>query len=69
MPGWPAKHPATEHLSASRPIDMGASPNDKTDDPDRTQRLPYLQRVVDEFLTNWPTDTNDQPSDPKDGDR
>ncbi|HEX3783694.1 MAG TPA: hypothetical protein VHX38_28865 [Pseudonocardiaceae bacterium] len=33
-------------------------------DPERTQRLPHLQKVVDEFFTNWPSkDDNDRAGD------
>lgn len=32
----------------------------KDTDPERTQRLPHLQKVVDEHFTNWPSDQDNQ---------
>ncbi|HEX3779796.1 MAG TPA: hypothetical protein VHX38_09000 [Pseudonocardiaceae bacterium] len=42
----------------------GKTDKPKTDPEPRTQRLPHLQKVVDEFFTNWPSkDDNDRAGD------
>jgi hypothetical protein len=40
---------------------VGAPPNP---DPDRTTRDPAVQRVIDQFLSSWPTGPDTEQPDP-----